>query len=154
MDYKDIAKAVKRSPQTVRKWCPKITALSGYDFDFEVVKRRDGERKIPHFTKTDLNKFMALRQALASSGSFEQSVFKVYGNLKAKREREIFNEIDEVDQTSYDRFLTLSKKVRELKKSNDDLTQRICELEQFNSRLEKLEIGLRKKTIKELINEQ
>ncbi|XOQ36882.1 MAG: hypothetical protein ACFWTQ_04955 [Lactococcus sp.] len=154
MDYKDVAKVVIRSPQTVRKWCPKITALSGYTFDFEIQRRRNGERKIPHFTKEDLTKFKALRQALALSGNFEQSVFKVYGNLKAKREREIFNEIDEVGQNSYDRFKALSEKVSQLQKENSKLAHRVYKLEHFNSRLEKLEIGLRKNKIKDLLNEQ
>ena len=154
MDYKDVAKVVIRSPQTVRKWCPKITALSGYTFDFEIQRRRNGERKIPHFTKEDLTKFKELRQALALSGNFEQSVFKVYGNLKAKREREIFNEIDEVGQNSYDRFKALSEKVNQLQKENSKLAHRVYKLEHFNSRLEKLEIGLRKNKIKDLLNEQ
>ena len=154
MDYKDVAKVVIRSPQTVRKWCPKITALSGYTFDFEIQRRRNGERKIPHFTKEDLTKFKELRQALALSGNFEQSVFKVYGNLKAKREREIFNEIDEVGQNSYDRFKALSEKVSQLQKENSKLAHRVYKLEHFNSRLEKLEIGLRKNKIKDLLNEQ
>ena len=154
MDYKDVAKVVIRSPQTVRKWCPKITALSGYTFDFEIQRRRNGERKIPHFTKEDLTKFKELRQALALSGNFEQSVFKVYGNLKAKREREIFNEIDEVGQNSYDRFKALSETVNQLQKENSKLAHRVYKLEHFNSRLEKLEIGLRKNKIKDLLNEQ
>ena len=154
MYYKDVAKVVIRSPQTVRKWCPKITALSGYTFDFEIQRRRNGERKIPHFTKEDLTKFKELRQALALSGNFEQSVFKVYGNLKAKREREIFNEIDEVGQNSYDRFKALSEKVNQLQKENSKLAHRVYKLEHFNSRLEKLEIGLRKNKIKDLLNEQ
>ena len=154
MDYKDVAKVVIRSPQTVRKWCPKITALSGYTFDFEIQRRRNGERKIPHFTKEDLTKFKELRQALALSGNFEQSVFKVYGNLKAKREREIFNEIDEVGQNSYDRLKALSEKVNQLQKENSKLAHRVYKLEHFNSRLEKLEIGLRKNKIKDLLNEQ
>ena len=154
MDYKDVAKVVIRSPQTVRKWCPKITALSGYTFDFEIQRRRNGERKIPHFTKEDLTKFKELRQALALSGNFEQSVFKVYGNLKAKREREIFNEIDEVGQNSYDRFKALSEKVNQLQKENSKLAHRVYKLEHFNSRLEKIEIGLRKNKIKDLLNEQ
>ena len=152
MDYKDVAKVVIRSPQTVRKWCPKITALSGYTFDFEIQRRRNGERKIPHFTKEDLTKFKELRQALALSGNFEQSVFKVYGNLKAKREREIFNEIDEVGQNSYDRFKALSEKVNQLQKENSKLAHRVYKLEHFNSRLEKLEIGLRKNKINYLLN--
>ncbi|GHU35876.1 hypothetical protein FACS1894192_01360 [Bacilli bacterium] len=155
MDYKDIAKAVKRSPQTVRKWCPKITALSGYDFDFEIQRRRDGDRKIPKFTQADLTKFMALRQALALSNNFEQSVFKVYGNLKTKRERdlkeEIQQEIDDLFEWFSDDFSKLKDKITSLEQEKSQLVERISKLEQFNSRLEKIEIGLRKKTIKDLL---
>ena len=154
MDYKDVAKVVIRSPQTVRKWCPKITALSGYTFDFEIQRRRNGERKIPHFTKEDLTKFKELRQALALSGNFEQSVFKVYGNLKAKRERDLRKDIVDLDDYCLSKFESLIKQINTLKTNNQLLNNRIATLEQFNSRLEKIEIGLRKKNIGELLNDK
>ena len=156
MDYKDIAREVGRSPTTIRKWCPRITELSGYHFTFKKIYRGRNKEPLKQFvfTDDDLIKFKELAKLLSETNDFNYSVYEVYGNLKAKREREIFNEIDEVGQNSYDRFKALSEKVNQLQKENSKLAHRVYKLEHFNSRLEKLEIGLRKNKIKDLLNEQ
>ena len=45
VDYKYIAKAVGRSPTTVRKWCPRITELSGHIFTSKSIYQ--GRKKAP-----------------------------------------------------------------------------------------------------------
>ena len=90
MDYKYIAREVGRSPTTVRKWCPRITELSGYQFTFKKVYR--GRNKIPLkqfvFKDDDLIKFKELAKLLTDTNDLNYSVYEVYGNLIAKRERD------------------------------------------------------------------
>ena len=156
MDYKDIAREVDRSPTTIRKWCPRITELSGYQFTFKKVYR--GRNKEPLkkiiFTDDDLIKFKELAKLLSETNDFNYSVYEVYGNLKAKRERDLRKDIDDLDDYCLSKFESLVKQIKTLKTNNQLLSNRIATLEKFNSRLEKLEIGLRKKNIGELLNEK
>ena len=156
MDYKDIAKEVSRSPTTVRKWCPRITELSGYHFTFKKIYR--GRNKEPLrqfvFTDDDLIKFKELAKSLSETNDFNYSVYEVYGNLKAKRERDLRKDIDDLDDYCLSKFESLVKQIKTLKTNNQLLSNRIATLEKFNSRLEKIEIGLRKKNIGELLNDK
>ena len=156
MNYKDIAREVGRSPTTVRKWCPRITELSGYQFTFK--KGYKGRNKEPLkkiiFTDDDLIKFKELAKLLSETNDFNYSVYEVYGNLKAKRERDLRKDIDDLDDYCLSKFESLVKQIKTLKTNNQLLSNRIATLEKFNSRLEKLEIGLRKKNIGELLNEK
>ena len=156
MDYKYIAREVGRSPTTVRKWCPRITELSGYQFTFKKVYR--GRNKIPLkqfvFKDDDLIKFKELAKLLTDTNDFNYSVYEVYGNLKAKRERDLRRDIDDLDDYCLSKFESLIKQISTLKTNNQLLSNRIATLEQFNSRLEKIEIGLRKKNIGDLLNDK
>ena len=156
MDYKDIAKEVSRSPTTVRKWCPRITELSGYHFTFKKIYR--GRNKEPLrqfvFTDDDLIKFKELAKSLSETNDFNYSVYEVYGNLKAKRERDLRKDIDDLDDYCLSKFESLVKQIKTLKTNNQLLSNRIATLEKFNSRLEKIEIGLRKKNIGDLLNDK
>ena len=156
MDYKDIAKEVSRSPTTVRKWCPRITELSGYHFTFKKIYR--GRNKEPLrqfvFTDDDLIKFKELAKLLSKTNDFNYSVYEVYGNLKAKRERDLRKDIDDLDDYCLYKFESLVKQIKHLETNNQLLSNRIATLEKFNSRLEKIEIGLRKKNIGDLLNDK
>ena len=156
MDYKYIAREVGRSPTTVRKWCPRITELSGYQFTFKKVYR--GRNKIPLkqfvFKDDDLIKFKELAKLLTDTNDFNYSVYEVYGNLKAKRERDLRRDIDDLDDYCLSKFESLIKQISTLKTNNQLLSNRIATLEKFNSRLEKIEIGLRKKNIGDLLNDK
>ena len=156
MDYKYIAREVGRSPTTVRKWCPRITELSGYQFTFKKVYR--GRNKIPLkqfvFKDDDLIKFKELAKLLTDTNDFNYSVYEVYGNLKAKRERDLRRDIDDLDDYCLSKFESLVKQIKHLETNNQLLSNRIATLEKFNSRLEKIEIGLRKKNIGDLLNDK
>ena len=156
MDYKYIAREVGRSPTTVRKWCPRITELSGYQFTFKKVYR--GRNKIPLkqfvFKDDDLIKFKELAKLLTDTNDFNYSVYEVYGNLKAKRERDLRRDIDDLDDYCLSKFESLIKQISTLKTNNQLLSNRIATLEKFNSRLEKIEIGLRKRNIGDLLNDK
>ena len=156
MDYKYISREVSRSPTTVRKWCPRITELSGYHFTFKKIYR--GRNKEPLrqfvFTDDDLIKFKELAKSLSETNDFNYSVYEVYGNLKAKRERDLRKDIVDLDDYCLSKFENLVKQINTLKTNNQLLSNRIATLEQFNSRLEKNEIGLRKKNIGDLLNDK
>lgn len=156
MDYKDIARQVGRSPTTVRKWCPRITELSGYIFTTKSIYQ--GRSKAPLkkyvFSDDDLVKFKELAKLLSETNDFNYSVFEVYGNLKAKRERDLRKDIDDLDDYCLNKFESLVEQIKTLETYNRLLSNRIATLEKFNSRLEKIEIGLRKKNIGELLNDK
>lgn len=156
MDYRDIAREVDRSPTTVRKWCPRITELSGYQFTFKKVYRGRNKEPLKQFvfTDDDLVKFKELAKLLTETNDFSYSIYEVYGNLKAKRERDLRNDIDELDEYCSDKFDDFKNEIESLKTTNQLLSNRIATLEKFNSRLEKLEIGLRKKNIGDLLNDK
>ena len=156
MDYKDIAREVGRSPTTVRKWCPRITELSGHTFTTKSIYQ--GRSKAPLkkyvFSDDDLVKFKELAKLLTETNDFNYSVYEVYGNLKAKRERDLRRDIDELDEYCLDKFDDLKNEIKSLKTNIQLLSNKIATLEKFNSRLEKLEIGLRKKNIGDLLNDK
>ena len=156
MDYKDIAREVDRSPTTVRKWCPRITELSGYQFTFKKIYRGRNKELLKQFvfTDDDLIKFKELAKLLSETNDFNYSVYEVYGNLKAKRERDIRNDIDDLEDYCLGKFESLVKQIKHLETNNQLLSNRIATLEKFNSRLEKIEIGLRKKNIGDLLNDK
>ena len=156
MYYKEIAEALGRSPTTIRKWCPRITELSGYQFTFKKVYK--GRTKEPLkkviFTDYDLIKFKALAKLLTETNDFSYSIFEVYGNLKGKRERDLKKYIDDLDDYYFNQLDSLKKKIKNLETNNQLLSNKIATLEQFNSRLKKIEIGLRKKNIGDLLNDK
>ena len=156
MDWKYIARKVNRSPTTVRKWCPRITELSGHVFTYKSIYQ--GRKKAPLkkyvFSDDDLVKFKELAKLLTETNDFNYSVYEVYGNLKVKRERDLRNDIDELDEYCLDKFDDFKNEIKSLKTNNQLLSNRIATLEKFNSRLEKIEIGLRKKNIGELLNDK
>ena len=156
MDYKDIAREVGRSPTTVRKWCPRITELSGHIFTSKSIYQ--GRKKAPLkkyvFSDDDLVKFKELAKLLTETNDFSYSVYEVYGNLKAKREQDFKNYIDDLDDYCLEKFESLEKKIKSLETNNQLLSNKIATLEKFNSRLEKIEIGLRKRNIGDLLNDK
>ena len=156
MDYKDIAREVDRSPTTVRKWCPRITELSGHTFTTKSIYQ--GRSKAPLkkyvFSDNDLIKFKELAKLLSETNDFNYSVYEVYGNLKAKRERDLRKDIDDLEDYCLDKIESLVEQIKNLETNNQLLNNRIATLEKFNSRLEKIEIGLRKKNIGELLNDK
>ena len=156
MDYKYIAREVGRSPTTVRKWCPRITELSGHVFTSKSIYQ--GRKKSPLkkyvFSDDDLVKFRELAKLLTETNDFNYSVYEVYGNLKAKRERDLRKDIDDLDDYCLEKFESLEKKIKSLETNNQLLSNKIATLEKFNSRLEKIEIGLRKRNIGDLLNDK
>ena len=156
MDYKDIAREVGRSPTTIRKWCPRITELSGHTFTTKSIYQ--GRSKAPLkkyvFSDDDLVMFKELAKLLTETNDFNYSVYEVYGNLKAKRERDLRKDIDDLEDYCLDKIESLVEQIKNLEINNQLLNNRIATLEKFNSRLEKIEIGLRKKNIGELLNDK
>ena len=99
-------------------------------------------------------KFKELAKLLSETNDFNYSVYEVYGNLKAKRERDLRKDIDDLEDYCLDKIESLVEQIKNLETNNQLLNNRIATLEKFNSRLEKLEIGLRKKNIGDLLNDK
>ncbi len=156
INYKDIANEVNRSPTTIRKWCPRIIELSGYHFTFKKIYRGRNKEPLKQFvfTDDDLIKFKELAKLLTETNDFNYSVFEVYGNLKYKREQDFKKDIDDLDDYYFNEIDRLRKKIKELETNNLLLNNKLSTLEQFNSRLKKIEIGLRKKNIGDLLNDK
>ena len=156
MNCKEVALKISRSPTTVRKWCPRITELSGYQFTFKKVYRGRSKEPLKQFvfTDDDLVKFKELAKLLSETNDFNYSVYEVYGNLKAKRERDLRKDIDDLDDYCLEKFESLVKQIKTLETNNQLLSNKIATLEKFNSRLEKIEIGLRKRNIGDLLNDK
>ena len=156
MDYKYISREVSRSPTTIRKWCPRITELSGHIFTSKSIYQ--GRKKAPLkkyvFSDDDLDMFKELAKLLTETNDFNYSVYEVYGNLKSKRERDLRKDIDDLEDYCLDKIESLVEQIKNLEINNQLLNNRIATLEKFNSRLEKIEIGLRKKNIGELLNDK
>ena len=91
---------------------------------------------------------------MSETNNFNYSVYEVYGNLKAKRERDLRKDIDDLEDYCLDKIESLVEQIKNLEINNQLLNNRIATLEKFNSRLEKIEIGLRKKNIGELLNDK
>ena len=91
---------------------------------------------------------------MSETNDFNYSVYEVYGNLKAKRERDLRKDIDDLEDYCLDKIESLVEQIKNLEINNQLLNNRIATLKKFNSRLEKIEIGLRKKNIGELLNDK
>ena len=91
---------------------------------------------------------------MSKTNDFNYSVYEVYGNLKAKRERDLRKDIDDLEDYCLDKIESLVEQIKNLETNNQLLSNRIATLEQFNSRLEKIEIGLRKKNIGDILNDK
>ena len=63
-------------------------------------------------------------------------------------------DIDDLEDYCLDKIESLVEQIKNLEINNQLLNNRIATLEKFNSRLEKIEIGLRKKNIGELLNDK
>ena len=126
MDYKDIAREVGRSPTTVRKWCPRITELSGYHFTFKKIYRGRNKEPLKQFvfTDDDLIKFKELAKLLSKTNDFNYSVYEVYGNLKAKRERDLRKDIDDLEDYCLDKIESLVEQIKNLETNNQLLSNR------------------------------
>ena len=68
--------------------------------------------------------------------------------------QDLKNDIDDLDDYCLEKFESLVKQIKTLETNNQLLSNKIATLEKFNSRLEKTEIGLRKKNIGELLNDK
>ena len=127
-----------------------------YHFIFKKIYRGRNKEPLKQFvfTDSDLIKFKVLAKLLSETNDFNYSVYEVYGNLKAKRERDLRKDIDDLEDYCLDKIESLVEQIKNLEINNQLLNNRIATLEKFNSRLEKIEIGLRKKNIGELLNDK
>lgn len=132
-EYKDIMEATGKSFSSVKKWRLKVEELSGHEF--KQTKMRVSRRRVQNvyqFTEEEFDKFVRLSKQIDETNNLAQSVVEIWGDLKARRERQLYIDV-----------YTLKNTVEELIKVNKNkdvtisvLTSRVGRLEE---RLEILE---------------
>ena len=69
-------------------------------------------------------KFKELAKLLSETNDFNYSVYEVYGNLKAKRERDLRNDIDDLEDYCLDKIESLVEQIKSLETNNQLLSNR------------------------------
>ncbi|OLF49926.1 hypothetical protein BU200_04835 [Streptococcus acidominimus] len=125
--------ATGKSFSSVKKWRLKVEELSGHEFKktrMRVSRRR--VQDIYQFTKEEFDKFVKLSKRIDETNNLSQSVVAIWGDLKARRERQLYRDV-----------YTLKNTVNELIKANKgkDITVSVLtsSLKRLEERLETLE---------------
>ncbi|HEN1040735.1 TPA: hypothetical protein U3S56_000493 [Streptococcus agalactiae] len=131
-EYKDIMQATGKSITSVKKWRLKIEELSGYEF--KKTRMRVSRRRVQdvyQFTEDEFDKFIRLSQRIDETNNMAQSVIEIWGDLKAREERQLKQDVAEMKVTlnklvkaHNNKNITISvleKKVQKLEKRIEDL---------------------------------
>ncbi|WP_407350116.1 hypothetical protein VNN41_06945 [Lactococcus garvieae] len=83
MNYQDLAQAINRPYNTVRKWRGDIEEISGHQFHRIKVKNGRGQkhRVAYDFSKEDVQDFLEFKKLLLSGKSKEKAISEIWGNL-------------------------------------------------------------------------
>lgn len=87
-EYKDIMNATGKSFSAVKKWRLKIEELSGHEF--KKTRMRVSRRRVQdvfQFTEEEFDKFIRLSARIDETKNLAQSVVEIWGDLKAREER-------------------------------------------------------------------
>ena len=131
-EYKDIMQATGKSITSVKKWRLKIEELSGYEF--KKTRMRVSRRRVQdvyQFTEDEFDKFIRLSQRIDETNNMAQSVIEIWGDLKAREERQIkqyvadmkvtLNKLVKAHNTKNITISVLEKKVQKLEERIEDL---------------------------------
>ena len=86
--------ATGKSFSSVKKWRLKVEELSGHEFKqtkMRVSRRR--VQKVYQFTKEEFDKFLKLSKRINETNNLAQSVVDIWGDLKARRERQLYKDV-------------------------------------------------------------
>ncbi|HEM9977453.1 TPA: hypothetical protein ACUJUG_000665 [Streptococcus agalactiae] len=131
-EYKDIMQATGKSITSVKKWRLKIEELSGYEF--KKTRMRVSRRRVQdvyQFTEDEFDKFIRLSQRIDETNNMAQSVIEIWGDLKAREERQLkqdvadmkvtLNKLVKAHNTKNITISVLEKKVQKLEERIEDL---------------------------------
>ena len=126
MNYHELADALHRPYNTVRKWRGEIAAISG--IDFERIKVRNGRgrknRTTDDFSSHDLENFKKLNILLQSGTSKIEAITQIFGNEKREAEKA---KADELLKVKVNINLTI-RKIKHLEEENKELKSELSTL--------------------------
>ena len=148
MNYHELADAINRPYNTVRKWRGEIAAISG--IDFERVKVRNGRgrknRTTYDFSSHDLENFKKLNVLLQSGTSKIEAITQIFGN--EKREAELAK-ADELLKVKVNINLTI-RKIKHLEEENKELKSELSTLHRTLNALTNRVQALENKSLKNI----
>lgn len=125
-EYKDIMEATGKSFSSVKKWRITVERLSGHEF--KKIRMRVSRRRVQdvyQFTEDEFYKFIRLSERINETKNMAQSVVEIWGDLKAREERQLKQDVADIK-------VTLNKLVKAHNFKNATLTA-------FENRVQKLE---------------
>lgn len=141
MNYRELAEAIDRPYNTVRKWRGEITSVSGKEFQSIRVRNGRGRknRTTYDFNELDVKSFLELDELLKAKVNKIEAIHKVFGNKiveELQKEKNDFESLDRQDKALRKQIIALSKRMQSqqseintLNEKNNDLTERIKSLE-------------------------
>lgn len=141
MNYRELAEAIDRPYNTVRKWRGEITKISGNEFNR--IKVRNGlgrkNRTTYDFDELDVECFKELDRLLKTGKNKVEAIYEVFGNKAVEELQKQNNDFDNLERKSQalrGQIKALSKRIQDqkseldtLKTKTSDLTERIEALE-------------------------
>ncbi len=141
MNYRELAEAIDRPYNTVRKWRGEITKISGNEF--KRIKVRNGRgrknRTTYDFNELDVKCFKELDGLLKTGTNKVEAIYEVFGNKEVEelqKQKSDFEILDRKSQALRRQIVALSKRIQDqqseldtLKTKTSDLTERIETLE-------------------------
>lgn len=141
MNYRELAEAIDRPYNTVRKWRGEITKISGNEF--KRIKVRNGRgrknRTTYDFDELDIKCFKELDRLLKTGKNKVEAIHEVFGNKEVEelqKEQNDFDLLKRQDKALRGQIVALSKRVQSqqseletLRTNTSDLTKRIEKLE-------------------------
>lgn len=141
MNYRELAEAIDRPYNTVRKWRGEITKISGNEF--KRIKVRNGRgrknRTTYDFNELDVKCFKELDGLLKTGTNKVEAIYEVFGNKEVEelqKQKNDFEILERKSQALRRQIVALSKRIQDqqseldtLKTKTSDLTERIETLE-------------------------
>lgn len=148
MNYHELADALHRPYNTVRKWRGEIAAISG--IDFERIKVRNGRgrknRTTYDFSSHDLENFKKLNILLQSGTSKIEAITQIFGNEKREAENA---KADELLKVKVNINLTI-RKIKHLEEENKELKSELSTLNKTLNALTNRVQALENKSLKNI----
>ncbi|KZK39639.1 hypothetical protein QK916_05400 [Lactococcus lactis] len=141
MNYRELAEAIDRPYNTVRKWRGEITKISGNEFKRIKVKNGRGRknRTTYDFNELDVKCFKELDALLKTGTNKVEAIYEVFGNKEVEelqKQKNDFEILERKSQALRRQIVALSKRIQDqqseldtLKTKTSDLTERIETLE-------------------------
>ena len=141
MNYRELAEAIDRPYNTVRKWRGEIANISGNEFKRIKVKNGRGRknRTTYDFNELDVKCFKELDALLKTGTNKVEAIYEVFGNKEVEelqKQKNDFEILERKSQALRQQIVALSKRIQDqqseldtLKTKTSDLTERIETLE-------------------------